>query len=99
AGSVAIGIGLACLLGSALSYILLAEADVAERTVAQGVNTIFISIGQLLGSAAIGAIAASALSPVEGYQQAFAWIGVTAAALFLFSLLLDSQKKEQETLR
>ncbi|HUF10968.1 MAG TPA: MFS transporter, partial [Rhodothermales bacterium] len=97
-GSVAIGIGLACLLGSALSYILLAEADVAERTVAQGVNTIFISIGQLLGSAAIGAIAASALSPAEGYQQAFAWIGVTAAALFLVSLLLNDRKKEREGL-
>ena len=98
AGSVAIGIGLACLLGSALSYILLAEADVAERTVAQGVNTIFISIGQLLGSAVIGAIAASALSPTEGYQQAFAWIGVTAAVLCLVSLLLNDRKKEREGL-
>lgn len=99
AGSILIGMGLACLLGSALSYILLTEAEVAERTVAQGVNTIFISIGQLLGSAMIGAIAASALTPGEGYQKAFSWIAVAAAALFFVSLLLHDLKREREAMK
>ena len=47
-GSVAIGIGLACLLGSALSYILLRESEAAERTVAQGVVALFLGVGQLI---------------------------------------------------
>lgn len=97
-GSIIIGMGLACLLGSALSYILLAQAEVGERTVAQGINTIFISIGQLLGSACIGAIAASALTPAAGYQQAFASIAVASLILFGVSLLLDDLRTETETL-
>ena len=83
AGSIAIGLGLACLLGSALSYILLTEAEASERTVAQGINTLFISVGQLLGSATIGAIAASAASPATGYQKALA--GSQSFPLFCFS--------------
>jgi len=95
AGSVAIGVGLACLLGSALAYILLTEAEVSERTVAQGINTLFLSIGQILGSAGIGAIAASAVSAVAGYQTAFSWIAILCAALGLSTFLLDDRSKEQ----
>jgi MFS family permease len=98
AGSVAIGIGLACLLGSALSYILLAEAEVTERTVAQGINTLFISIGQLLGSAVIGAIAASAPAPAEGYQSAFRWIAVLSLFLLAASIFLSGYIAEKERL-
>lgn len=97
-GSIAIGIGLACLLGSALAYILLAEADVSERTVAQGINTIFISVGQLLGSAAIGAIAASAISATAGYQTAFGSIGILCVLLCFATLLLDDRGKERAQL-
>lgn len=98
-GTIVIGMGLACLLGSALSYILLAEAEVGERTVAQGVNTIFISVGQLLGSAAIGAVAASALTPDAGYQQAFRLIAMASATLFFVSLLLDGRSKERHQMQ
>ncbi len=99
AGSILIGMGLACLLGSALSYILLTEAEVSERTVAQGMNTIFISIGQLLGSALIGAIAASALTPSAGYQKAFSWIAIASAALFVVSFLLKDRQTELQSVR
>jgi len=95
AGSIGIGIGLACLLGSALSYILLGEAEVSERTVAQGINTLFISVGQVLGSAVIGAIAASALLPSDGYRSAFGWIAILSAILLLASMLLDDRGKEE----
>ncbi len=99
AGTVAIGLGLSCLLGSALSYILLTEARVAERTVAQGVVTLFISIGQLLGGAMIGAVVASAGAGAEGYQAAFRVIGAVAAGLLLATAGLKRRADELATAR
>jgi len=81
-GSILIGLGLACLLGSSLSYILLQESSAAERTVAQGVIALFLGIGQLLGGALIGAVAESGPSGAAGYAQAFLLIaGVTIGLL------------------
>lgn len=88
AASVLIGLGLSGLLGSSLSYILLQEAEHAERTVAQGVVTLAISIGQLTGGALIGALVASAAVRMRGYHVAFAWIAATALVLTLLSLRL-----------
>ena len=79
--TVAIGLGLAGLLGSSISYILLVEAAVEERTLAQGLSTLFLSVGQLTGAAAIGAVAASAAVPVVGYRTAFAALAVVALVL------------------
>lgn len=93
-GSVLIGLGLSCLLGSAISYILLNEARVSERTVAQGISTLCISIGQLLGSALIGAVAASRLDAVAGYGQAFLTIAAVAFCLALASLGLKRKASE-----
>lgn len=77
-GSVAIGLGLAALLGSALSYILLEESTAEERTVVQGLNTLSLGVGQLLGGAVIGAVAASASGPAGGYGPAFAVVAVVS---------------------
>lgn len=99
-GSVLIGFGLSGLLGSALSYILLNESHASERTVAQGVITLFISVGQLVGAALIGAIVTSAGAGMEGYQTAFLAIGAVTTVLTLCSLLLKSREVEREdTLR
>ncbi|MGB3543164.1 MFS transporter [Rubrivirga sp.] len=81
AGTTLIGFGLAGLLGSSISYILLVEAEAAERTVAQGLSTLALSIGQLTGGALVGAIAASAVAPVVGYRAAFGMIAAVAAVL------------------
>ena len=81
AATVAVGLGLAGLLGSSISYILLVEAEVGERTLAQGLSTLFLSVGQLSGAAMIGAIAASAAVPVAGYRAAFGALAVVALAL------------------
>lgn len=83
AGTALMGIGLAGLLGSSISYILLAEAEAGERTVAQGLSTLALSVGQLVGGALVGAIAASAAAPVVGYRTAFALIAGVAVALAL----------------
>ena len=78
-----IGVGLSALLGSSLRYIMLNEAPPDERGAAQGVLTLFTSMGQLLGAAAVGAIIASHNGAAEGYSSAFAALGV-------FMLLLAS---------
>ena len=83
--SVLIGVGLSGLLGSSLSYILLEESEEAERTVAQGVVTLSISVGQLTGGAMIGAVAASTAAALRGYHLAFAYIAVAAFLLTLLS--------------
>jgi len=78
-GSVTLGLGLAALLGSALSYILLSESKAEERTVVQGLNTLSLGIGQLLGGAFIGAVAASSTGPAGGYGTAFTIVAVIAS--------------------
>jgi EmrB/QacA subfamily drug resistance transporter len=71
-----IGVGLSALLGSSLRYIMLNEAPPDQRGAAQGVLTLFTSIGQLLGAAAVGAIVASQHGAPRGYSSAFAALGV-----------------------
>ncbi len=97
-GSVLLGLGLAGLLGSALAYILLHEAEATERTVAQGVITLFISIGQLTGSAFIGAVAASEGGSARGYQSAILIIAAIGFVLTLLALGLKNRAEEQKTL-
>ncbi len=86
-GSTLVGVGLSGILGSSISYILLNEAKLEERTVAQGISTIFISLGQLVGAALIGAFVASNDSDVSGYQAAF-----TALAIFGVGLVVASTR-------
>ena len=93
-GIACIGLGLAALLGSALSYILLNEALETERTVAQGVFRLFKAFGRLIGGALIGAVVASAAVDIEGYGTAFWVIASFVAVLHLLSYLLQSREKE-----
>lgn len=96
-GSVLIGLGLSCILGSSIAYILLNEAELKERTVAQGISTIFISLGQLVGSALIGAVVASNYSTADGYQSAFSILAVVGLLLVGFSMLLKNRQQEIAT--
>jgi len=93
-GSIIIGFGLAALLGSALSYILLNEARAEERTVAQGISTLAIGVGQLMGGALIGAVAASGEGAVAGYAGAFLTIAAIALVLTLLALGLKKRASE-----
>ncbi len=97
AGSVGIGLGLAALLGSALSYILLNETRAEERTVGQGISTLSISVGQLMGGALIGAVAASGTDAVAGYGAAFLAIAGVAFVLMLLAFGLKKRTAELAT--
>ena len=95
--SILIGLGLAGLMGSALSYILLHEAQRQERAISQGIITLFISIGQLLAAATVGAIAASSTVELEGYQSAFLVLAVMTMLITGVSFRLKNKLQEQET--
>ena len=93
---VLIGLGLAILLGSSLRYIVLNEVKPEDRASAQGIVSIFVSIGQLTGAAFIGAITASHASTISGYKTSFMVLVVISVILLLLSVLLKSKKQEEQ---
>ncbi len=94
-GGIVIGLGMAGLLGSSLRYIMLAEAPPSDRGAAQGVLTVFISVGQLAGSALLGAVITSAGPGVESYSAAFLLVAAGLAVLTLAALGLRSRASER----
>jgi EmrB/QacA subfamily drug resistance transporter len=93
---VLIGFGLSALLGAPIRYIMLNEAAEGERSTTQGVASLFTSMGQLLGSAFVGAIAASraADSPAAGYAMGFFFIAVIGLVVVGFALPLKTRSQE-----
>lgn len=94
---VVIGFGLSALLGAPVRYIMLNEAPASDRTAAQGVITLFTSIGQLMSSALVGAVAASLGGGMKGYGTAYLIIGVIAVVLVILSLGLKNRNEELST--
>ena len=89
-----IGLGLSALLGAPIRYIMLNEAPASQRTSAQGALVIFTSVGQLISSALVGAVAASAGGGVNGYGVAYLAIGVISVMLVLLTFGLKSRQQE-----
>jgi multidrug resistance protein len=94
-----IGIGLSALLGAPMRYIMLNEAAPSDRSVAQGMVGLFGSIGQLTGSALVGAVADSQGGGVSGYSSAFLVTGLLAAILVLLATGLKNRHAEIQTVR
>ncbi len=92
--AILVGLGLSSLLGAALRYIMLNEAPTSDRAAAQGALTIFISVGQLLSGALVGAVAASRGGGVTGYQAAYLLVGIVALLLTLLSSGLKGHAEE-----
>ncbi len=97
--AVLVGFGLSSLLGSPLRYIMLNEAPHHYRTAAQALIRLFTGTGQLLGSAFVGAIAASLGGSVKGFTSAYLAVGGIALLVTLLSLGLKSQRAEQATVQ
>ena len=93
------GLGLAVLLGASLRYIMLNESQAAERASTQAALTIFTSIGQLIGGALVGAVAASRGGGVGGYASAFLLISGVMLLLTLASLRLKGRDDELATVQ
>jgi MFS family permease len=84
----AIGFGLSGLLGAPLRYITLQEAGTERRGAGQGLLTLFLSIGQLVGAAAIGGVVASSASELGGYKQALLAVAVACCIALMLSVAL-----------
>jgi MFS family permease len=99
AAGMAVGLGLAGLLGSSLRYVMLAEAPASERGAAQGILTVFISAGQLAGSAVLGAVIASGGGDPGSYGVAFLLVAVLMALLTLAAFALRSRGAERRKMK
>ncbi|MEI2652495.1 MAG: MFS transporter [Microthrixaceae bacterium] len=95
-GSILVGFGLAALLGAPIRYIMLNEAAAKDRAAAQSVATVFTSVGQLVGAAAVGAIADS-IGGAAGYSAAFLAIGSIGFVLTALAFALKNRVQEQAT--
>ncbi|MBA3021687.1 MFS transporter [Propionicimonas sp.] len=91
---VLIGFGMSALLGAPIRYVTLNETTAAERSSAQGLVNTFTSVGQLLGAALVGAVAASSSQLGDGYRSAYAFVGVLGVALLVAAVMLKSRADE-----
>ncbi len=94
-----IGFGLSSLLGAPMRYIMLNETSAKDRTAAQGLISLFTSIGQLASGALIGAVAASNGGGVAGYGGAYRVVGVVALVMILLTLRLKNRQQELSTVQ
>ncbi len=94
-----VGLGLGILLGAPLRYVMLNESAPSERAAAQGILTVFTSMGQLVGGALVGAVAASFGGGANGYTAAYFAVGLATALLALATLGLKNRAEELATAR
>ena len=95
--AVLIGVGMGFLVGAPLRYIMLNEAKASERASAQGVVRLFTGIGQLFGSAIVGAVATSYGGGAQGLQSAYLLTAAIIVVLFFASFGLKPRSVELKT--
>ncbi len=95
-GGIICGFGLAGLLGAPLRYIVLNEAAPEDRAAAQGLLTVFLAVGQLMGAAIVGGVAASRGGGEVGYQASFTVLAVLTSVILMVAFLLSSRMQEQK---
>jgi MFS family permease len=93
---VMIGLGLASLLGAPLRYIVLQEAGEARRGAGQGMLTLCVSVGQLVGAAMIGGVVGSAADALPGYRQSLLVVAVACAVALVLSIALRGRVMARE---
>jgi MFS family permease len=75
---------------------MLNETSATDRAAAQSVATIFTSVGQLVGAAVVGAIAAS-IGGLGGYSASFLTFGFVGLVLAMLAFGLKSRPQELAT--
>jgi MFS family permease len=83
-----VGFGMSALLGAPLRYIALQEAGESRRGAGQGLLTLCVSIGQLVGAAMIGGVVGSASDALPGYRQSLLTVAVVCALALVLSVAL-----------
>ena len=91
-------LGCGLTMRSSLNYIMLNEVPAKERASTQGFLIIFISTGQLTGSALFGSLTQSFGKGLNGFGYAFLIMAGLAFLLAVSSLFLKSRKHELENI-
>jgi len=84
----AVGFGMSALLGAPLRYIVLQEAGESRRGAGQGLLTLCVSIGQLVGAAVVGGVVGSASEALPGYRQSLLTVAVACGLALVLSVAL-----------
>jgi MFS family permease len=87
---VLVGLGLSVLAGSSLRYIVLNNTSAEDRATSQGMLTIFISIGQITGTAVIGLLLAS-MSGSNIFRTIFSGVSILLLVMILLSFGLENK--------
>jgi MFS family permease len=82
----AVGLGLASLLGAPLRLAALEEAGEGGRGASQGLLTVCLSTGRLFGASLTGGIAASTGMALTGYRRAMLMIAVACGLSLVASV-------------
>jgi MFS family permease len=98
-GELLLGFGLAALAGAPLRYIVLSESPAADRTVAQGLTSLFTSMGSVVGSAVIGGAAASMGGTWQAWASSFLVVAVPTVVAIGIALFLKPRQAELEASR
>lgn len=85
---VLVGFGMSALLGAPLRYIALQEAGESRRGAGQGLLTLCVSIGQLVGAAVIGGVVGSASDALPGYRQSLLAVAAACGLALVLSAAL-----------
>jgi MFS family permease len=83
-----VGFGMSALLGAPLRYIVLQEAGENRRGAGQGLLTLCVSIGQLVGAAMIGGVVGSAGEALSGYRHSLLAVAIVCAMALVLSAAL-----------
>ena len=83
-----VGFGLSALLGAPLRYIALHESGEERRGAGQGLLTLCISAGQLVGAAIIGGIVGSASHALLGFRHSLLAVAAACALALVLSVAL-----------
>jgi EmrB/QacA subfamily drug resistance transporter len=90
-----VGFGLSGLLGAPLRYITLEAAGGDRRAAGQGLLTVFLSVGQLVGAALIGGVVASNASELAGYRHALLAVAAGCVVALMLSAALRGRVSVQ----
>lgn len=83
-----VGFGMSALLGAPLRYIALHEAGDQRRGAGQGLLTLCVCVGQLVGAAMIAGIVGSAAEAVPGYRYSLLTFAAACALALMLSVAL-----------
>jgi EmrB/QacA subfamily drug resistance transporter len=86
-----LGLGLSAVLGAPLRYIVNHETTDNDRASGQGILSVFISIGQLLSAALVGALIASLGGDVAGYTGAFGALAIVSVIMVVATISLKAK--------